>query len=346
MDISDEYEIVEKISEGGEGEVFLARYIRTGRMFAMKVQTGDIRNIKNEAKILGAINDRRIPYLIDFAHYEDKDILIMEYVKGMTLKQYVEENKPDAEGAFKLFLKITELFSFLHSGSPGMIYRDIKPENIMITDDSDIKLVDMGAAVMSYGDAFVESGAGSRGYAAPECMNEKRIDASADVYSLGVLLCFMLTGNDPSKPPFAPDVEGAIAACTNEAKRHMIKKCLSTDPSKRYSDASGLLSALKDAENKEYRKSVAEIFEDIRTFLSAFLSVDAVMFILEQTESRVSLLPEYLSVFYKGNTGKTHILILALLMILILMSDAVSEHIGERRNFIISRDINILFTEK
>ncbi|MCR5391290.1 MAG: hypothetical protein K6E77_11115, partial [Lachnospiraceae bacterium] len=112
MGMTDEYEVIKEIAEGGEGKLYLVKYIRTGRLYAMKTSEGGM--LKEESDILKQLNDRGFPYLVDYGEEDGKDILIMEYVEGCDLSEYIRMKdglKP--EEALDIFEKVTELVAYL-----------------------------------------------------------------------------------------------------------------------------------------------------------------------------------------------------------------------------------------
>ncbi|MCX7833479.1 MAG: serine/threonine protein kinase [Ignavibacteria bacterium] len=199
------YKVIKKIGEGRLGSVYLAEHQKIKNKFvAVKVfipaLSIDIelksRFIK-EAETLSKLNHPYIASLVDFIEKEDKLIILMEYVQGYPLDIYIEQNGPiQEERAVHIFLKILDAFKYAHS--VGIINGDVKPSNIILTEDDIPKIIDFGIAKIireSGSDKKIPSG--TMLYMSPEQVTGAKIDLRSDIYSLGVNLFFILTGKKP-----------------------------------------------------------------------------------------------------------------------------------------------------
>lgn len=203
------YEILKLIAEGGMGRVFLARDLHLNKMTAVKIcknpeNQEEKAAVTKEVEVLKQLTHKGLPAIIDFFEEGEELCMVMEYVEGITLEQYLEKfKKAEIEQAVKWTLELTEILGYLHSRRPSIIYRDLKPANIVIQSDGSIKLIDFGAAfITAYGANREQLCIGTPGYSAPEQWQAIRVGKECDVYGVGALLHEMLTGVNPAKPPF------------------------------------------------------------------------------------------------------------------------------------------------
>lgn len=205
------FEIVRPLGEGGMGIVFLARQETPEftRSVAIKVvrrgmDTDDVlRRFDIERQILASLNHPNIAQLHDAGATEDgRPYFVMEFVDGMRLDRWIEERRPDLSTRLRLFQQICSAVQYAHQNL--VVHRDLKPGNVLVTEDGTVKLVDFGIGrILS--DSSDPSGSVTRtqarvltpDYAAPEQFTGATLTTAADIYSLGVLLYEMLTGCRP-----------------------------------------------------------------------------------------------------------------------------------------------------
>ena len=151
------YILTEEIASGGQGTVFLAKGKVIRQRYAVKVAYGakgekERNNLKTEAKMLSSLSDRRIPYLADFIETDTASALVMEYVEGTTLTTFLRTHAPVTEArALEILEDAASVVAWLHSRQPAVIYRDIKPDNFMMTSEGELRLIDLGCALSGYG---------------------------------------------------------------------------------------------------------------------------------------------------------------------------------------------------
>lgn len=203
------YEILKLIAEGGMGRVFLARDLHLNKLTAVKIcknpeNQEEKAAVTKEAEVLKQLAHKGLPTILDFFEEGEELCMVMEYVEGITLEQYLTKfGKAEIDQAVKWTLELTEILGYLHSRRPAIIYRDLKPANIVIQADGSIKLIDFGAAfITAYGANREQLCMGTPGYSAPEQWQTMRVGRECDVYGVGALLHEMLTGANPTKPPF------------------------------------------------------------------------------------------------------------------------------------------------
>lgn len=200
------YRIVRHLGSGGMGSVYLAVNTNIDQQVAIKVLRPEVaRNaalrarFKQEAEMLCSLDHPGIVKFLNYVETAEGVFLIMEYVKGMTLEDFIsKKNGLIVESkAYPLICEILDAFSYAHS--KGIVHRDIKPANIIIQDDGHIKIMDFGIAQI-ISEANVTDGKaimGTPAYMSPEQIYGKDIDARSDIYSIGVLIHNMLTGRAP-----------------------------------------------------------------------------------------------------------------------------------------------------
>lgn len=175
------YCIVEQIGRGGEGSMYLARDLELGIFRAVKELPASSRR---EAGLLRLLEHPCLPKMIDYAERGNFCYIIMEYIHGRSLEEYMREGYVFSIEEILCIGDVTlQVLEYFHSRKPAVFYGDLKPANIMMTDQKRLYLVDFGSAVFSYSASYKET-KGTRGYAAPEQLQGK-ISAASDFYALG-----------------------------------------------------------------------------------------------------------------------------------------------------------------
>lgn len=265
--LNNRYRLIEKAGSGGMADVYKGVDITDGSIVAVKVlkheHSGDpqyLRRLEKEAQALVLLKNEHIVTLYGMGSDGDTHYLVLEYVNGMTLREYM-----DKTGAMKPYKAVSIICDVLdglsHAHKAGLVHRDVKPQNIMITEDGDIKLTDFGIAKATGNATQTYDGKeaiGSVYYMSPEQAKGERIDAQTDLYSVGIMLYEMLTG----KPPFSGEnaVQVALKHVNDElrplnkvtsrvsvALSDVVAKATVKDRSLRYSDADVMKQDLKRA---------------------------------------------------------------------------------------------------
>lgn len=274
------YKIISLVGLGGMGEVFLAEHINLGRKVAIKVLNPDIAKnqdirmrFTNEARILANLDHLNIIKIHDFFSADDNLIIIMEYSAGEPISSILSRTGPIQEDrSINIFNKILNAFSYAHG--KGIVHRDIKPSNIMLEQGDKPKILDFGIAKITHSDfKLTKDGTkiGSIYYMSPEQVLSREITYSSDVYSLGVTLYEMLTGNLPydtntdsdyeiqhqivSKPVLPiRDVNPQVSVKIQSALFRAMQK----NPSDRFRNCNEFLSSLKSEQPTEIVYNRAE----------------------------------------------------------------------------------------
>lgn len=207
--LGNRYEILERIGSGGMAMVYKAKCHRLNRYVAIKILKEDLahdeefrRRFREESQAVAMLSHPNIVSIYDVSRSEDgsePDYIVMELIEGITLKQLMVKRggKLDWKEALHYMIQIMKGLS--HAHSRGIIHRDIKPHNIMILQDSSVKVADFGIArlMSSAQNTMTQEALGSVHYISPEQARGSRVDARTDIYSAGVVLYEMLTGRLP-----------------------------------------------------------------------------------------------------------------------------------------------------
>ena len=261
--INDRYEIVKSIGEGGMANVYLANDTILDRKVAIKVLRGDlsqddkfIRRFQREALSVSNLSHPNIVEVYDVGEEDGNHYIVMEYIEGKTLKQLLKKRES---------LTLTEVIDIMtqltdgiaHAHESYIIHRDIKPQNIMIEDDGRIKITDFGIAMALNATQLTQTNSvmGSVHYLPPEQANGKSATVKSDIYSLGIMMYELLTGNVPFKGDNAVEI----------ALKHMKDKVPSIrkqDPSIPQSVENIILKATAKNPRNRY-DSAKEMHEDL-----------------------------------------------------------------------------------
>ena len=253
------YRILGLLGCGGTAEVYLAEHIRLNSYRAIKFisKKHPLYELqRKEAFILKALKHSCIPIIYDIEENEEGSYIVEQYIEGLTLKEYVSKNGALKEDmAIKAGMQLCDLILYLKSLERPVIYLDLKPENIMLSDMT-LKLIDFGSAVFSDESPENQSYTGTRGYAAPELYRQGRIDERCEVYGIGVLLYYMLTGA-VIEEELHHNINIDHRGCCSKRLSSIINKCLKYNPSQRYSGVDILYKHLS-----AIRKNQIHLFPD------------------------------------------------------------------------------------
>lgn len=254
--IDGKYEILKKIGEGGMSSVYLAMDQRLNKQWAVKEIKKRARDMNNEIVIQSAMAEANmikkldhpaLPRIVDIIDNGNMIFVIMDYIEGETLGKVIKEKGAQPqEYVVEWALQLCDVLDYLHTRRPPVIYRDMKPENIMLKPDGNIKLIDFGIA-REYKEHKTSDtvGLGTRGYAAPEQFGGKaQTDARTDIYCLGMTMHHLLTGKNPSEPPYEIYPIRHWDPLLSTGLEAIVQKCINLDPDKRYQSCAELTYAL------------------------------------------------------------------------------------------------------
>ncbi|NLU52578.1 MAG: protein kinase [Clostridiaceae bacterium] len=200
--IGEKYRIVDILGKGGTSVVFLAENMTLGNLWAVKAISKDSPWLSQEIKevnLLKELSHPMLPRIADFIEDESMCYIVMDYFSGCNLSDYIKKHGKVPEKTLLQWTKdLIGVLDYLHRRNPPIIYRDMKPANIIMDDNGHIKLVDMGTARFNHEDGTDDTVyIGTRGYAAPEQHGLGTSDQRTDYYALGMTLIHLATGIHP-----------------------------------------------------------------------------------------------------------------------------------------------------
>lgn len=255
------YIIQRQIGGGGFATVYLAEDTRLGRQ-PVAIKEFDPANLsaidrqwaterfEQEAMILARLNHPGIAAVADYFRSDGRSYLVMEYIQGETLEaawQRVPRNQFAEQQVLIWAEQLCAVLTYLHGQDPPVIFRDLKPSNVIVQPDGALKLIDFGIARhFKPSQAKDTQALGTPGYAAPEQYALEQADARSDVYALGALLHQLLTGHDPALSPFNFPPVRRLAPNTSPHVAAAVEQALAMDRDDRFSSA-GAFAALSGA---------------------------------------------------------------------------------------------------
>ncbi len=269
------YELIELIGVGGMADIYKAKDLTEDRIVAVKILKNEfaasedfLRRFRNESKAIALLSHPNIVKIFDVGFTEKIQYIVMEYIDGITLTEYIER-----QGVLKwrdaVHFTVQILRALQHAHDRGIVHRDIKSQNVMLLSDGTIKVMDFGIARFNRetDKTMSEKAIGSVHYISPEQARGEVTDEKSDIYSVGVMLYEMLTG----KKPFDGDNPVSIALkhmqatpkrmteinpSIPEGLEEITMKAMQKEPSKRYQTAGEMI---KDIE--EFKKNPSIVFE-------------------------------------------------------------------------------------
>ncbi|MDQ7823652.1 MAG: ankyrin repeat domain-containing protein [Candidatus Eremiobacteraeota bacterium] len=250
-EIDGRYTVLQLLGEGGMNRVYLVED-KKGRRFALKVSRDpselhgggdDLQaHFFREVAILKLLSHPSLPRLYDHFSAGSQLYLIEEYVMGTSLEEYARQNTLSEAEVLELGITLLGILEYLHSQK--IVFRDLKPANIIVTPDGRLKLIDFDIArFYKHGKASDTVALGTPGYAAPETYGKAQSDSRSDLYSLGATLHQLLTGLDPQHRPFRFQTSSLSGVRSDLATA--VEKALKLDPDERFPSAAEMRKALE-----------------------------------------------------------------------------------------------------
>ena len=270
-----QYEILEKVGEGGMGEVFKARDTKLGRFAALKFLTravgstdADRQRFLQEARAAATLNHPNICTVYDVGEHDGKPYIAMEFIEGETLRD--RTSGMSVKQSIDVAIQIAEALAAAHE--KGIVHRDVKPENVMLRKDGLVQLMDFGLAKMDGVSRLTREGntVGTMGYMSPEQVQGFAVDHRTDIFSFGVLFYELLSGRSPFKgmhetaiiyeivnvdpepvtilkPDLPPDIDAILL------------ECLAKEPDERYQSAREIVKDLRKLKRESSRQTASRI---------------------------------------------------------------------------------------
>lgn len=262
MYIADRYEIVGKVGAGGMSDVYKAKDLTLGRFVAIKVLKSEfsedlnfVTKFRTEAQSAAGLEHPNIVNIYDVGSEKGMHYIVMEYVEGITLKTYIEKKgQLSFKEAVSIAIQVGRGIEAAHS--KGIIHRDIKPQNIIISTEGKVKVTDFGIARAASSNTISSDVMGSVHYASPEQARNGFVDGKSDIYSLGIVMYEMVTG----RVPFDGDTTVAVAIQHLQEEmvtpsayapnlpismEKIILKCTQKNPDRRYESMTAVLTDLR-----------------------------------------------------------------------------------------------------
>ena len=281
------YKIFEKLGEGGMGVVYKAQDTKLKRDVAIKFlprhiasNTEERQRFEIEAQAAAALNHPNIATIYSIEESDDEAFIVMEYIDGIELKDKISKGVLSLEETQKIIEQVAKGLQAAHQR--GIVHRDIKSANIMLTESGQVKIMDFGLAKVGGASQITKHGTtlGTTAYMSPEQTRGVSVDSKTDIWSMGIIFYEMLTGKYPFKGEFdqaviysilneEPESVTSIRKDVPLKYEQIIMKLLSKDKDKRYQDISDVLTDLNELTNKPQttemgKKTIAVLpFENI-----------------------------------------------------------------------------------
>lgn len=287
--LGNRYELIEKIGEGGMSIVYKAKCQILNRYVSVKILKKEyssdaefLKKFRREAMAVASLSDNNIVNIYDVGSEGDINYIVMEFVKGKTLKQVIkEQGKLSTDEALKIGIQIGKALEHAHKNN--IIHRDIKPHNILVTSDGVVKVTDFGIAKSSDSATITNSSKvmGSAHYFSPEQAKGNVVDCRTDIYSLGIVLYELVTGRVPFdaespvsvalkhiQEPVVPPKE--INENIPDSLNKLILKAIEKEPIRRYQNVSDMVNDMKSIQrNKELNIIMSDYDQDATRVLNS-----------------------------------------------------------------------------
>ncbi len=232
------YELMECLSHNGIGETLLVRDRQTGAYYVAKCYSDkSLLSQTTENDLLKKLHHEGLPVFIGEYQNEEMLCVVRAFAPGKSLDRLAQESPFTRQQSIAIIVQLCEILIYLHGQTPPIIHRDIKPQNIIVNEQGKITLIDFGISRI-YNETSKEDTLclGTRHYAAPEQYGFSQTDCRSDIFSLGILLCWLLTGN--------VEVEQAPKAIADHRLANVITKCTAFAPKDRFKNAAQVRDAL------------------------------------------------------------------------------------------------------
>jgi serine/threonine protein kinase/Tfp pilus assembly protein PilF len=290
------YKILAKLGEGGMGIVYKATDTRLDRLVALKflpphvsTASSELERFTQEARAAAALNHPSICTIHDIEEANDQHFIVMEFVEGQTLQQ--EESQLPTQQVIAIASQIAEGLQAAHK--KGIVHRDIKNSNIMLTPEGQVKIMDFGLAKSAAASMVTKTGTtiGTVPFMSPEQARGERVDHRTDIWSLGVVLYSVIAGRLPFLGEYSdalvylilnesPPPLSSLRSDVPEALEQIVKKCLEKDPDHRYQDMSEFLVDLHRLQGTPIGVSLSWALVRKRLLRPRWAALGAVAFLL------------------------------------------------------------------
>lgn len=309
--VDGKYKILNEIGRGGMSTVYLAVNERANKPWAIKeVRKEGVENFEIvkqsqiiETNLLKKLKHPNLPSIIDVIDQNDSILIVMDYIEGKPLSETLAEKKClPCEAVIEWAKQLCDVLGYLHTRNPPVIYRDMKPSNIMLKPDGTVVLIDFGTA-REFKEKSMDDTVclGTQGYAAPEQFGGKgQTDTRTDIYCLGATIYHLVTGHNPSEPPYEMYPIRYWNPSLSTGLEKIILKCTQKNPENRYQSCGELLYVLEHykEEEEEYQKKQKKkwyLFTGVIMLTGIMTIAATISYLLMNTETNKTY-EKYLSV--------------------------------------------------
>lgn len=279
--IDGKYKILNVVGKGGMSVVYLAMNERANKQWAIKevrkdgMQSFEVvkENLVAETDLLKKLNHPHLPSIIDVIDCDDTFLIVMDYIEGNPLSKALETSgAQNQDDVIEWAKQLCDVLGYLHSRKPPIIYRDMKPSNVMLKPDGNVMLIDFGTArEFKYSSVADTTCLGTQGYAAPEQFGgHGQTDARTDIYCLGATMYHLVTGHNPATPPYEMYPIRQWNPMLSSGLEEIILKCTQRNPEDRYQSCAELLYALDHYKDLDIENKKVQSFK-WKTFLASFI---------------------------------------------------------------------------
>ena len=254
-----QYKIEKRLGSGANADVFLAKDCNTNIYYAVKIfYDGDFH--KKERNLLKILNSKAIPKLKDCFPIPNGYCIVMDYEEGKPLSGYIGKREMDFKTKLSVLESLLTVLNYLHTRPDPVIHGDLKPENIIVTKEGEVRLLDFGSAFFL--DEMPEKMHATVGYAALEILKGK-CDQRSDVYSFGKIMISLMTEKNPSVYGDHPETGLLIRMGMKPKYARLAKRCIEDNPAKRFPSAKELRKHFKNCRKKEVFQNAVAVLERI-----------------------------------------------------------------------------------
>lgn len=279
--IDGKYKILNVVGKGGMSVVYLAMNERANKQWAIKevrkdgMQSFEVvkQNLVAETDLLKKLNHPHLPSIIDVIDCDDTFLIVMDYIEGNPLSKALETSgAQNQDDIIEWAKQLCDVLGYLHSRKPPIIYRDMKPSNVMLKPDGNVMLIDFGTAREFKSTSVADTTClGTQGYAAPEQFGgHGQTDARTDIYCLGATMYHLVTGHNPATPPYEMYPIRQWNPMLSSGLEEIILKCTQRNPEDRYQSCAELLYALDHYRDLDIENKKVQSFK-WKTFLASFI---------------------------------------------------------------------------
>lgn len=307
--VDGKYKILNKIGQGGMSIVYLAMNERANKQWAIKEIRRDAargrqvvkQSLIAEIDILKKIRHPHLPSIIDVIEQDGTFLIVMDYIEGNTLKHALKESgAQNQEEVIQWSIQLCDVLSYLHIQNPPIVYRDLKPSNVMLKPDGNVMLIDFGSARTFKKNSVDDTTClGTQGYAAPEQYQGRgQTDGRTDIYCLGATMYHLVTGHNPCEPPYEMYPIREWNPKLSSGLEEIIIKCTQRNPEDRYQSCAELRYELEhymelDIESRIMQKRKLRLFL-ASIAISLLGALGAKGFYMAETTTRKNTYDQYL----------------------------------------------------